>query len=493
MNSIPASNLANIQPAVVGTGGSPLSLNSVVLTNNTSIPIGTVQGFASYDAVSDWFGSTSDEAKFSQKYFLGFDNSTIKPGNIYFTQFASAAVAAYLRSGSLAGMTLAQLKAVSSGTLTLTMNGTEKVSSSISLSAATSFSNAATIIAAAFTSGPTVTYDSQLSAFKVASSTTGDASTITFATGTLATALKLTAATGAVLSQGSDASVPADFMDGVKSAVQNWGTFTSIFEPVTADKILFAEWVNGQNQRFQYVGWDSDSTAGQADNATSFGPLCLAAGYDGVICIYPSYEKAAFYCGMVASIDFTRTNGRITFAHKHQTGLEADVIDETIYKNLLANGYNCYARFATANDQFVLFEDGNIPGQWTWSDPYINQIRINSQFQVALMTLLSSVNSLPYNAEGYAMIERALQDPIDEALNFGSIHPGVSLSSQQAAIVNMQVGVEIDKVLEQKGYYLQVLDATAQTRGLRQSPPISFWYMDGGSIHNITMSSISVQ
>ena len=93
MNSIPASNLANIQPAVVGTGGSPLSLNTVVLTNNTSIPIGTVQGFASYDAVSDWFGSTSDEAKFSQKYFLGFDNSTIKPGNIYFTQFASAAVA----------------------------------------------------------------------------------------------------------------------------------------------------------------------------------------------------------------------------------------------------------------------------------------------------------------------------------------------------------------------------------------------------------------
>ena len=91
------------------------------------------------------------------------------------------------------------------------------------------------------------------------------------------------------------------------------------------------------------------------------------------------------------------------------------------------------------------------------------------------------------------MIERTLQDPIDEALNFGSIRSGVTLSSQQAAIVNMQAGVEIDKTLEQKGYYLQVLDATAQTRGLRESPPISFWYMDGGSIHKITMPSISVQ
>lgn len=390
-------------------------------------------------------------------------------------------------------MTLTQLKAIPSGTLTITMNGMVKVSTSISLSGATSFSNAASLITAAFTGGPTFTYDSQLAAFKAVSSTTGAASTMTFASGTLATDLKLTSATGAVLSQGSDISVPSTFMDQVKSAVQNWATFTSIFEPVTADKILFATWSNGQNQRFQYVGWDSDVTAIQSENTTSFGPLCLAANYDGVICIYPSYEKAAFYCGVVASIDFTRTNGRITFAHKHQSGLEADVIDETAYKNLLANGYNCYARFATANDQFVLFENGNVPGQWTWSDPYVNQIRINSQFQLALMTLLSSVNSLPYNADGYAMIERTLQDPIDEALDFGSIRPGVSLSSQQASIVNMQAGVEIDKVLEQKGYYLQVLDATAQTRGLRESPPISFWYMDGGSIHKITMPSISVQ
>lgn len=493
MNSIPASNLANIQPAVVGTGGSPLSLNTVVLTNNTSIPIGTVQPFSSYDTVASWFGAASDCAKFAQKYFLGFDNSTIKPGTIYFTQFASAAVAAYLRSGSLSGMTLAQLQAIASGPLTLTVDGTEKVSSSISLSGATSFSNAATLLTAGFISGLTFSYDSQLAAFKAVSTTTGDESTIAFATGDLAIALKFTSATGAVLSQGADASVPSDFMAGVKAATQNWGVFTTIFEPITADKLLFADWVNGQNQRYQYAGWDSDATAVQAGNTTSFGPLCAEANYDGVICLYPSYEKAAFYCGMVASIDFTRTNGRITFAHKHQSGLEADVVDETTYKNLLANGYNFYARFGTGNDEFTLFEDGRVPGQWSWSDPYINQIRINSQFQLALMTLLSSVNSLPYNAEGYAMIERTLQDPIDEALNFGSIRSGVTLSSQQAAIVNMQAGVEIDKTLEQKGYYLQVLDATAQTRGLRESPPITFWYMDGGSIHKITMPSISVQ
>jgi hypothetical protein len=267
----------------------------------------------------------------------------------------------------------------------------------------------------------------------------------------------------------------------------------TVFEPVTADKILFAEWANSQNQRYQYVAWDSDTTAVQGSNTTSFGPLCLVANYDGVICIYPSFEKAAFYCGMVASIEFTRTNGRITFAHKHQSGLEPDVIDVTSYENLIANGYNFYARFATANDQFVLMEPGQVPGQWAWSDPYINQIRLNSQFQLALMTLLSTVNSLPYNAEGYAMVERALQDPINEGLNFGSIRPGVPLSAQQAAIVNMQAGVEIDKTLEHKGYYLQILPATAQVRGLRQSPPISFWYMDGGSIHTITMPSISVQ
>ena len=50
---------------------------------------------------------------------------------------------------------------------------------------------------------------------------------------------------------------------------------------------------------------------------------------------------------------------------------------------------------------------------------YINQIYLNSQLQLALLTLSQQANSIPYNTAGYTMIEQAMRDPIDAALNFG--------------------------------------------------------------------------
>lgn len=47
--------------------------------------------------------------------------------------------AAWLQSGSMAGVSLAELKAIPAGALTVTVDGVAKTSSSISLSAATSF------------------------------------------------------------------------------------------------------------------------------------------------------------------------------------------------------------------------------------------------------------------------------------------------------------------------------------------------------------------
>ena len=491
MTSIPASQLVNVQPSVVGTGGSPLALNALFLTNNSSIPIGSVQEFVDASSVSDWFGATSDEAEMADIYFAGFDNSTIKPGALLFAQYPVASVAAYLRSGSLAGMTLTELKALS-GTIIVSMDGVTKTSTSISLTAATSFSNAATIIAAAFTSGPAVTYDSQLAAFKVASTTTGASSTMTVATGTLAAGLKLTTATGAVLSQGSVAAVTEGFLDDIIEVTQNWATFMTIWEPVTADKILFAEWSSQQNNRWLYVAWDSDTTATQGGNTTSFGPLCLAAEYNGVVAVWPSMDKAAFICGCAASIDFNRTNGRITFAYKGQAGLTADVTNSTDANNLIANGYNFYGAYATANDRFVFLQPGQMFGEWTWIDPYVNQIYLNSQLQLSVMSLLSRINSLPYNDDGYSALSMVCRDPINQMLNFGGIRKGISLSNLQKTIVNTAAGLEIDQMLERQGYYLQILDATAQVRGLRQSPPINLWYTDGGSIHTINIASINI-
>jgi hypothetical protein len=565
--SIPASRISAVTPSVISAGGSPFSLNGLVLTTSTRVPVGLVMSFGSAALVNAYFGPTSREATVAAIYFAGFDGSTIKPGAVLFTQYPTAAVAAYLRGGSVAGLTLAQLQAVA-GVLAVTINGALQTSSAINLSAATSFSNAAqlinfalgatgatvasvtgaiattTLTVSAVASGtlgvgtvlagtsvtagtyitalgtgtggagtytvsvsqttasttitgtaPVVSYDSIAGAFVATSGTTGPASTITVGSGSIAAGLALTTATGAVLSQGAAIATPAAFMAGVIVQTQNWATFMTAFEPNTADKVSFATWNGQQNNRFAYVGFDTDITVTQPNPTASFGFQIIANGVGGTFLLYEPSDltQAAMVLGFAASIDFARKNGRVDLAFLSQSGMPVGVNNDGIAQQLIANGYNFYGAYGTATANFNFLYPGTVTGPFAWLDSYLNQIQMNASLQQALMILRTQVKSIPYNDAGYGLIRQALADPINAALNFGSIRTGVPLSALQAAEVNAAAGVAIDGYLSTRGWYLQILPASAGTRVARGSPTMTFWYMDGQDIQSLNLGSIEVQ
>ena len=131
-------------------------------------------------------------------------------------------------------------------------------------------------------------------------------------------------------------------------------------------------------------------------------------------------------------------------------------------------------------------------GKWKWTDTFVNQVYLNAQFQLALISLLTSVKSIPYNEAGYSLIRAAMIDPINQGLNFGSIRTGVTLSESQKAQVNQAAGRDVATTIEQQGYYLQILDPGAQVRGNRGTPVINFWYTDGGAVQKINVASIDI-
>ncbi len=500
--TIPVSQLVSSTPSVLSAGGNALQLNGLCLTSSTRVPIGSVLSFPSQAAVGQYFGLSSSQYTGAGIYFAGFSTSTIKPGAILYAQYNEAAVAAYLRGGSLSALTLSQLQALS-GTVILTVNGTLYTSSTISLTGVTSFSNAATVIQAAFTSPPfTVTFDSIASAFVFTDSTTGTASTITFATGTLSASLALTAATGAVLSQGAAAASPATFMAGVVGVTTNWVDFFTDFDPDNGvgntQKQAFAAWTNSTQSRYAYIAWDTDITPTESTQATtSLGYILQQSASSGTCCIYAPVNMqniAYFVSGAVASINVNAANGRITLAYKTQSGLVADVNSATAAANLEANDYNFFGIYSTSSNIFNVFQNGSITGQYLWLDSYINQIFLNSQFRLALMTLLTNVNSVPYGPVGNALIEQTLLTPIQQFGTFGGYSPGEILSGSQIAEVNAAAGnIDVATTLAQRGWYLQVLNASAQTRSARTTPPINFWYVDGGSVQKMNVASIEVQ
>ena len=492
--TIPASSIVKVNPSVIGGGGNGLDLNGLILTMDHAAPIGATKAFTSARAVGLFFGETSIEKQMADVYFAGYKNCTKTPKLLLFSRYVGAVgggANAYLRGGAVSGMTINQLRNLEADVMAIGVDGASYTSALIDLSDATSFSAAAIIINTAFGGIPVVSYDSQRGAFLLSSPTLGVASTITFATGPLAESLKLTAATGGILSQGIGATPPGSAMDAIVDVMQNWAAFALSFTPTNAVNFGFAAWVNTQNKRWLYAAVD-DNIFDDGYTQTFVQEL-VAANISGVAVVYLDKLHAAFVLGATASINFARANGRITHAFKVQDGITPSVTSKSLADELTAAGLNFVGAYAAANDGFTFFSPGSIVGEYRFIDEYINQIWLNNALQLALMTLLTSMPSIPYNAQGYSLIDAACMDPINQALSFGAIRGGIPLSELQKVQVNNAAGTEIDKVLSTRGWYLQILPATAQVRAARGTPQISLWYTDGGSVQTIEMASIVVQ
>jgi hypothetical protein len=265
------------------------------------------------------------------------------------------------------------------------------------------------------------------------------------------------------------------------------------------------------------LAWDSDSNASVSGGAGTFGVWAVANNINGVMCIGGDpalgtlgplvMNVAAFVQGMIASINFSQTNGRITLAGKSAQASAAVLptcANIQTYQNLLANGYNCYGAFASRNQGFTFFSNGNMPGSFPWADQYIDQIWLSAQLQLALLNLYTAVNDIPYDPTGYGLIRAALvgqptangnvtfDGPINNALNNGVIQIGVTLSSTQAAAVNNAAGANVAGTIQSNGYYLQILDPGAAARNARQTPIINLWYTDGGAVQQFSMASVDI-
>lgn len=492
--SIPASQIVGVTPQVLSSGGTALDLSLMVLTNNSQMPAGATYSFPDTTSVIAFFGPASTETAVAAVYFQGYRNSNVTPGALLFSYFATGTTPAILVGGTVSGMTLAALQAVS-GTLSIMVNGTTQTGT-VNMSGATSFSAAAAIIGSAL-SVPAA-YNSISGAFVLNSSITGAASTITTATGTAADALFLSTATGAVASQGVDQDTPGSALPVIVSRNANWATFTTTWEPATADKIAFAAWTSAQGKRFAYSMWDTDIQATQAGNTNSAGYQIVQVNqFDGTIPFYAPLNGAlmgGFGGGYAASLAFTYPNGRATLFGKGLDGLAADVTDALIATNLQANGYNFLGDYSLAANEFIIVRNGTISGQFAFADSYYNQIWLNNQCQLALIGLLTTAGSIPYSPDGYGRIEASLLDPVTAAVNFGAIRVGVTLSNaQSSALKTATGGKDIAATITAQGYYIYIGDPGTQVRGSRGSPVCILFYADGGSVQSLQLTSTEVQ
>ena len=502
--AIPASDLVKITPRVLSGTGQDLVFNGLFLTDNSLCPAKGLLTFYSAADIADYFGETSAEYKAARVYFNGFNNSLTKPQSVFFYRANTSAVAGFYRGGKAPA--LAAIAAVTAGTFNATIGTHALELTAINLSSATSYSEAAallqTVIRAEAGSGETalsnatVTYDSVSGAFTV---TAGDAASgvgVDVEGGTVAEAMGFSNA-GAVSSPGADAQTWTGIMNDVARQSQNFATFTTVTEVTTyADAKALADWTTDQfatGSQFLYVFWTTADTVKTAGDTSSVAAQLRAAEPEGVCAVYGGVEYAAFIMGSAASIAWDSPNSTITFAFKAQAGLNADVTVQADANNLSAGRINFMGYYATRNDNFILLQPGAMFGGFGWIDTYLNSTWLNSALQTQIMAGLEAAPRVPYTDAGYTLIRSWVQDVADRAVNNGVIDLGVNLSqTQKNELLRESGGVDITTELYNSGYYLQIVDATAQIRQARTSPACNFWYTYGGSVHKINLPSTAV-
>lgn len=485
--TIPASQLVDITPRVIGGGLSGLAFVGTFLTKNSNLPTKTAVPFYNLSSVGEYFGTASDEYKLASNYFSADSNSSKKPDVLWFYRFADVAVGAFLRGASNPAK-LDALKAITNGSFGIKVDGSTLAISGLDFSSEVSFSGVASVVQTALNTalaGTTCSWNSSFQAFVVGSPTTGAASTIEFATaGASGTDVSgLLGLTSGVASQGQAATSLTDTMYGAVNSNSNFWSFMPVWSETSTEALELAEWCNAQGVRFLYSMVDAAADALVPNN-----PACLGqqvGDFIGVCPVYNTKALGAMAMGIGAAIDPSRLNGRKTWAYKQQNGLAFTVDNATNAQVLQNNGYNFYGDYATASEQFKLFQNGQVSGNAKWLDTYYGQVFIRDGLQNAWLNALMLNNTVPYNEDGYSILRAAAMDVINTSINAGFIRQGVSLSESQKATVQSEAGLDISGALETQGWYLQILDPTTQVRSERGTPVVSFWYMDGGSVQRI--------
>ncbi len=492
--TIPASELVDLQPRTLGGGLNGVELNGVLLSDSALLPANMIYPFGSPDAVSNYFGAESTEYALASGYFLADDNKQKSPTTLYFYRVITEAVAGWLR-GAKVSANLSAFQAVTDGALSLSIDGVVVNLTGIDLSEATSYSAIAEAVQAKLTGGATVVYNSNFGAFIITSGTTGENSSVSFASpaesGTdLSALMNLSETSGAITSGGSAAQTLTQNMQNLIKSGQNWVTFMPVFQETDEQKEELATWCNSKGTRFAYIANEVNGNALVPNNSACFAQK--VKDYYGIFNCYNTKAFCALAMGYAASMDLDRTNGRKAFAYRSQAGLAYTVDDAEDARALLGNGYNFYGDYATAAEEFTLAQNGQISGSAKWFDTYLGQIWLKAQMQASWLTVLKNANTLPFNVDGYSAIYAGSIDVINAGINAGLIVSGVNLSAAQIDQVNREAGMDISESLYTQGWYLQIPDADTNTRVARGPSRPNFWYCDGGSIQTIQGTSTTI-
>ena len=513
------STVQNVLSTAKVFAGLALSANPLIPTTNPLLK------FTSAAAVETYFGSASTEYQAATKYFASYSSATQVPPYIYFGKYVYQAISPYVFSAAFSNPTtaLANLITFTSGApgdLTITVDGIPYATSAINLSAATSMSQVASTIQAdiwaahSILNGSgldlTVTYSGTTNQFIVTQSGTGTSSTLSFFSSSgspsLATALQLTSATGAVLSQGEATMTAAQNMLNLQTYFTDQfsiffvdtlnGTMTG--SGGDAINLAMSAWVSGQvasGNQYAFFLWSNESNLENSSDTSTIWYQVTQALYANVAIfdevIYNTSDRAAAASGIFASVDLNQANSAITLAFKTQASLLPSVTSTAIATTLDTKEINYYGNIGVSGTttQVNWFYGGYLTGPWAYIDNLVASVWTTVQIQIAIASFFGLVPQIPNDPYGDSQVRALITGVMDGNVTNGIIALGLTFDTATSQALIAQ-GVNPQE-LTNNGYVILKAASSQSQRQARQSAPWSVFYVKASAVQYLPINTIT--
>lgn len=477
------------------------SLVTRIFTTNELIPNNTIIVFYSADAVKTYFGESSDEYKFANKYFTFVNDNAGNNKELSFARYTTAAVAAQLIATKQSA-TLAAFKEVTTGSIHVSINGVGTDLTGIDLSECADLAAVATAIQTAIRAyttglvaytGATVSYDATKGVFKLVGGVTGECAieaASAAASGTdLSIMLKWDAASKPVVSAGLNARTLTQFLDNDSQLSNNFGSFAFFGITQQADIVEIAQWNHNKNCQYMYS---------LSVNASNYETIQAAVkDFDGCALTYDIHNDMAYYMPMVlmAITDYNEADGVINYMFKKFPNDLPSVSDDATSNTLDNLKINYLGSTSQSNSTLSFYQPGYLQGSIQDMGVYANEIWLKDYVVTAGLSLLLNKKRVPANNNGKNMFIAILQDAVNKALNNGTIDLGKTLTPAEVAYVTSIANGNTTayKTVEQNGYWYGVEIKKENVNNIyRNILTYILVYTKGDSIRKIEGSHILV-
>lgn len=417
-----------------------------LISQSILIPVNTVLSFSSSSDAVAFFGSESEEGKMALFYFSFISKSIRTPRELSFARWNPAALAATI-IGLDTHSNLAALQAITTGAITITVNGVENAITGVDFSGDAALADVAAtmetdlrVLGGAEFTGCTVDYDVPLGVFIFAGGATGD-SVITIDTPETALAVALAWTDAAILSDGKDAQTAVEAVTQTSELSDNFGSFHYVdLVPGTpilseADAIAISLWNSGEN--FKYIFCLPTAAA----TYVSLMAAISAIAGTGVTLSPVTGEYPAMVPMMVfAATNFDALASVQNYMFQFVGGLTASVVTTTDFSTFNAARVNFYGNTQTGGAVISFYMSGFLTGSAAAGAAldmgvYANEVWLKSEFIAAIMNLLLASGSVPASIVGEGNVLTVMQPVIDSGLSNGAISAGKELTAQQQASV----------------------------------------------------------